>query len=129
MHALEISSQAIHNCSAFYLFGNQLTVPGPEQTVHLMSCRDVLCVWWDLRRKEGRNFREQELHTTDDLRRLYQGTNDDPIRLRDGIVSRMQLVAVIRWRIFRARFGYGILLLVSVIAAFAAVIAAFEGWK
>jgi len=107
----------------------RVTVPSPGQTVHLMNCRDVLRVWWDMHRKEGRNVRELELYTTDDLRRLYQATNDDPIRLRDGIVSRVQLVAVIRWRIFWARFGYCLLLFVSVIAAVAAVIAAAEGWK
>ena len=106
-----------------------MTVPKPGQTVHLLSCRDVLRVQWDMRRKEGRNVRELELYTTDDLRRLYQATNDDPIPLRDGIVSRVQLVAVIRWRIFWALFGYCLLLFVSVIAAVAAVIAAAEGWR
>jgi hypothetical protein len=92
-----------------------------------MNFRDVLRVWWAMRRKEGRNVRELELYTTDDLRRIYQVMNDDPIRLRDGIVSRAQLVAFIRWRILWARFGYGLLLFVSVISAVAAVIAAFEG--
>ena len=106
-----------------------MTVPRLGQTVHLMSCRDVLRVWWNMHRTEGRNIRELELYTTDDLRRLYQSANEDPIRLRDGIVSRVQLVAVIRWRIFWARFGYFLLLFVSVIAAVAAVIAAAEGWR
>jgi hypothetical protein len=106
-----------------------MTVPSPGQTVHLLSWRDVLRVRWNMHRKEGRNVRELGLYTTDDLRRLYQATNDDPIRLRDGIVSRIQLVAVIRWRIFWARFNYGLLLSVSVVAAVAAVIAAAEGWR
>lgn len=106
-----------------------MTVPKPGQTVHLMSWRDVLCVRRDMLRKEGRNACELELYTTDDLRQLYQRTNDDPVRLRDGIVSRVQLVAEIRWRILWARFGYGLLLFVSVIGAIAAVIAAVEGWK
>ena len=75
-----------------------MTIPRPGQTVHLISYRDVLRVWWDMHRTEGRNVRELVLYTTDDLRRLYQATHDDPIRLRDGIVSRVQLVAVIRWR-------------------------------
>jgi hypothetical protein len=104
-------------------------VPQPGQTVHLMSWFDVLRVRWDMQRKEGRNVRELALSTTDDLRRLYQATNDELIHLRDGLVSRVQLVAEIRWRIFWARFGYGLLLFVSVIAAVAAVIAAAEGWK
>ena len=106
-----------------------MPVPSSGQTVHLMSSRDVLRVLWDMHRIEGRNVRELELYTTDDLRQLYQATNDDPIRLRDGIVSRVQLVAVIRWRIFWARLNFSLLLFVSVIAAVAAVIAAAEGWK
>lgn len=106
-----------------------MTIPSHGQTVHPMGYRDVLRVVWDMRRKEGRNVCELELYTTDDLRRLYQTTNDDLIRLRDGIVTRVQLVAVIRWRILWARFGYGLLLFVSVIGAVAAVIAAAEGWK
>jgi hypothetical protein len=80
-------------------------------------------------RQEGRNACELELYTTDDLRRLYQATSDDPIRLRDGIVSRVQIVAELRWRVFWARSGYVLLLLVRVIGAVAAVIAAIEGWK
>jgi hypothetical protein len=104
-----------------------VTIPGPGQTVHLMGYRDALRVWWEMYRKEGRNIRELELYTTDDLRQLYQATNEDMIRLRDGIVSRIQLVAVIRLRILWARFNYGLLLGVSVIAAVAAVIAAAEG--
>jgi hypothetical protein len=106
-----------------------MTIPNPGQTVHLMNWRDVLRVRWDMHRTEGRNARELKLYTTDDLRRLYQETNDNSIRLRDGIVSRVQLVAEIRWRILLERFGYDLLLFVSVIAAIAAVIAAVEGWK
>ena len=94
-----------------------------------MSFRHVLRIRWNMRRTEGRNVCELKLYTTDDLRQLYQATNDDLIRLRDGIVSRVQLVAEIRWRIFWAQFGYCLLLFVSVIAAVAAVIAAAEGWK
>lgn len=85
----------------------------------------VLRTLWDMRRREGRNVRELELYTTDDLRRLYQTTTDDLIRLRDGIVSRVQLAAVIRWRIFWARFGYIALLLIS----FAAAAFAFLAWQ
>jgi hypothetical protein len=82
-----------------------------------------------MRRDEGRSFRELGLYTTDDLRHLYQGTSDGLIRLRDGIATPTQIVAEIRWRIFWARFGYGLLLSVSVVAAVAGVIAAAEGWK
>lgn len=88
----------------------------------------MLRVLWNLHRKEGRTIRELELYTTDDLRRLYHAPGD-PIRLRDGIVDRVQLVAVIRWRIFWACSYYGLLLFLSLIAAAAAVIAAVEGWK
>ena len=104
-----------------------MTIPGPGQTVHLMGYRDALRVWRDMCRKGGRNIRELELYTTDDLRQLYQASDDATIRLRDGIVSRVQLVAVIRLRILLARFSYSLLLVVSVIAAIAAVIAAAEG--
>lgn len=107
-----------------------MAVPGPGQTVHMMTWCDVLRVKWHMHRKEGRNVRELQLHTTDDLRRLYQDrTNDDLICLADGIISRVQLVAEIRWRIGWERFGYGVLLFLSVVAAAAAVIAAAEGWK
>jgi len=82
-----------------------------------------------MHRKEGRDVRELGLYTTDDLRRIYQATNDDPIRLRDGIVNRTQLIAVIRWRILWARFGCGLLLFMSAISACGAVIAAAEGRK
>lgn len=104
-----------------------MPIPGPGQTVHLMNWRDVLRVRRDMRPKEGRNVRELTLYTTDDLRRAYQAVNSDVINLRDGIVGRVQLVAEIRWRIFWARFSYGLLLFVSVVAAIAAVIAAVEG--
>jgi len=106
-----------------------MTVPDSSQTPHLMKWYDVLRVYWIMQRKEGRNVQELELYTTDDLRRLYQMTNDDPIRLRDGIVSRVQLVAVIRCRVFWARFDYLLLLATSVIAAVAGVVAAIQGWK
>lgn len=68
---------------------HRMPVPGPGQTVHMMSWGDVLRVRWDMHREEGRNVRELELYTTDDLRRLYQTTNDDLIQLRDGIVRRV----------------------------------------
>ncbi len=106
-----------------------MTIPSPNQTVHLMNWCGVLRSYWTLRRKEGRNARELELYTTDDLRWLYQATNDDLIRLRDGIVSRVELVAVIRWRVLWARISYLVLLLLSVVAAIASVTGAVEGWK
>ena len=65
-----------------------MTVPLPSQTVHLMTRLDVRRVLRDMRRSEGRNVRELELYTTDDLRHLYQTKGNDLIRLRDGLVSR-----------------------------------------
>jgi hypothetical protein len=106
-----------------------MTIPRPGQTVHLMNWFDVVRVRLDMHRKEGRNVRELALYTTDDLRRLYQGTNDDPVRLRDGLVSRVQLVAEIRWRIFREQYQLYFVLFTAVVGAVAAVIAAAEGWK
>lgn len=99
-----------------------MTLPKSGQTVHMMTWRDVLR---KLRNMEGRDVRELALYTTDDLRRLYQVTEGDIVRLRDGIVSRVQLVAVIRWRIFWARFGYGCLLVMSLLGAFFA----FMSWR
>ena len=106
-----------------------MTIPRPGQTVHLMNWFDVVRVRLHMHRKEGRNVRELALYTTDDLRRLYQETNDDLIRLRDGIVSRVQLVAEIRWRIFREQYQLYLVLGASVVGAVAAVIAAAEGWR
>lgn len=100
-----------------------------SKTVHLMTWIGFLRVLVNLHRKEGRSVRDLTLYTTDNLRRLYQATEGDVIRLRDGIVSRVQLVAVIRWRVFWAQAGYGLLLFVSVVAMTASVIAAAEGWK
>jgi hypothetical protein len=47
-----------------------MTVPGPGQTVHLMSWHDVLRVRWDMHRKEGRNVRELALYT----QMIYDGS-------------------------------------------------------
>lgn len=94
-----------------------------------MSWYGGLFVLWRMYRNERRNFSELKLYTTDNLRQLYQATNDNPISLRDGIVSRIQLVAVIRWRVFCAGFGYSLLLVLSMISAAAAIIAAVEGLK
>jgi hypothetical protein len=89
-----------------------------------MGSLDVCKVLLDMQRKERRNVRELSLlYTTDDLRRLYQESDNDLIRLRDGIISRVQLVAFIRYRIFWARFGYGLLLLVSIASAIFALLA------
>ena len=82
-----------------------MTVPLPSQTVHLMTRLDVRRVLRDMRRSEGRNVRELELYTTDDLRHLYQTKGNDLIRLRDGLVSRAQLVAEILRRGRRDRTG------------------------
>lgn len=105
---------------------NRMSIPRSDQTVHLMTWCDVLRV---RHRIEGRNKLELQLYTTDDLRRRYQENGDGSLRLRDGIVTRAELVAEIRWRVFWARFGYGVVLVMTVIAAVAAVVAALEGWK
>lgn len=104
----------------------RMSVPLPGQTVHLMNWCNVLRVRHHI---EGRNKLELQLYTTDDLRRRYQENGDDLIRLRDGMLTRAELVAEIRWRVFWARFGYGVVLVMTVIAAIAAVVAALEGWK
>ena len=91
-----------------------------------MALRYVLCVRC---KTEKRNKMELMLYSNDDLRRLYQECTDNLIRLRDGGVSRAEIVAGIRWRVFWERFGYSFLAVVSVVAAIAAIIAAFEDWK
>jgi hypothetical protein len=91
-----------------------------------MNLCDVLRV---RHRIDGRNKLELQLYTTDDLRRRYQENAGDSIRLRDGILTRAELVAEIRWRLFCAKAGYWVVLVMTVIAAFAAVVAAREGWK
>lgn len=103
-----------------------MSIPQSNQTVHLMNWCDVL---HELRTIEGRTKSELLLYTTDDLRRLYQDNGDKLIRLRDGILTRTQLYAVIRWRVFWARRNYEILLAATVIGAVAAIFAAVEGWR
>lgn len=107
------------------MLGNRVTVLSAGRTVRLLIWRDVLRVYRDMHFKEGRNVRGLEFYSTSDLQRLYQATGDDLIRLHDGIMGRAQLVAVIRWRIVWARFGYSLLLFVSLTAA----VAAAEGWE
>lgn len=89
-----------------------------------------------MRRKlklDPRNIESLKLYSTDDLRRLYQGEarvggDDELIQIRDGIVRRYEVRAEILRRIWWERFGYFVLLTVSVIAMLAAVVAAIEGW-
>ena len=104
-----------------------MTLPRPGQTVHLLSRLGVLLVIWDMHRKEGRNVRELRLYATDDLRQLYQKPGGDIISLRDGIITRVQLAAVIRWRLGWAAAGGWLLAGLSFIAAVAAIVAAWEG--
>ena len=103
-----------------------MSIPRSGQTVHLMTWLDVVRVRHAI---ERRNVFELQLYTTDDLRRLYQDNIDDLIKLRDGIVTRAELVAEIRWRVLVDQWGYRLLFIMTVIGAVAAVIAACEGWK
>lgn len=102
-----------------------MALPSQGQSVHMMNWFGVLQVLWRMWRKEGRNVAELALYTTDHLGEVYQTTDRDTIQLPDGIISRVQLVAVIRWRIWWARFGYGLLLVVTIAAAFFA----FMSWR
>jgi hypothetical protein len=106
-----------------------MTIPGPGQSIHLMTRRDVLRVKWDIHRKERRIVREFQLYTLDDLRERYQTTKDATRLSVEVTVSRVQLYAEIRWRIWREWLSYGLLLFLSAVAAVASVIAAAEGWK
>ena len=100
-----------------------MTVPRPGQSVHMMNWWGVLRVLLHMHRKEGRNVHELRLYTTDDLRRLYQAP--DPIKLRDGSIDRLQLVAAIRWRLWWSAAGWWFLALLS----FAAAAFAFLSWQ
>lgn len=88
-------------------------------------------IWPRKVKLDRRNAEALRLYSTDDLRELYQGKprtdEGDLIPLRDGIVSRAEIKAEILWRLWWDRFGYRVLLAVSVIGAVAAVIAAVEG--
>lgn len=106
-----------------------MTIPTSGQTVHLMRPWNILQVVLELHRKEGRNSAELRLYALDDLRRLYQNEQTDIIRLRDGIVSRIQLYALIRWRLWWVAAGWWFVTFLTLVAAVAAVIAAFEGWR
>jgi hypothetical protein len=108
-----------------------MVIPGPGQTVHQMSRRDMRRALRHLRHTDGRSFRALRFSATDELRRLYHETNDDLIRLRDGLVRRFELFAEIKRREFRALVINVLVLgaaVATVIAAVAAVIAAVEGW-
>lgn len=78
---------------------------------------------------DARNTEDLRLYTTDDLRHLYHEAEvgDALIRLRDGIITRTEIKAVILRRVWWERFRYFVLLLVSMIGAGAAIIAAYEG--
>ena len=94
--------------------------------------RGWIARWWARRKMrwtEKRNVQELLLYSIDDLRRLYQSITGDNIQLRDGLLRRIEIVAEIRSRIFWARIGYGLLLIVTVAGTFAAIIAAWEGRK
>ena len=99
-----------------------MTIPKDGQTVHMMTVLDVLRVLWSI---DCRNAAELRLYTTDDLRHRYHEEADGLIQLRDGIVSRVELAAVIRWRVWWARFGYGLLLAVPVASA----VFALSAWR
>jgi hypothetical protein len=79
---------------------------------------------------DTRSVEDLQLYNTDDLRHLYHYADggNELIRLRDGIISRDELKAVILRRLWWDRCGYFVLLAVSVIGVLAAVIAAVEGW-
>ena len=75
---------------------------------------------------DPRNVQDLKPYSTDDPRHIYHAAGgDDPILcLRDGMVSREELIAEIRRRIWWDRFGYISLAAVAVIGMIAAVVAA-----
>ncbi len=97
-----------------------MTVPGPGQTVHLLTWWNVITTRWKI---NGRNAAELALHTTDDLRRAYRDQKGDLIRLTDGLVPRLELVAEIRWCNLWSRLGAWVTLAVAIVAAMASLAA------
>ena len=71
------------------------------------------------------------LYSTDDLRHYYQERpiGRDNVPLRDDVVSLDDLKAEIRWRVWREDWIARFTLLAAVVGAFAAIVAAIEGWK
>jgi hypothetical protein len=84
-------------------------------------------IWPNKPKLDARNAEDVRLYSTDDLRHLYHAEKSNLIPLRDGIITREEIRAVILWRVWWMRSRYFLLLLVSIIGAFAAVIAAIEG--
>ncbi len=68
------------------------------------------------------------LYSTDDLRRMYQSEIDEPIRLRDSLLSRAELKAEILRRVRNERWVGRLTFLAAVVGAVAAIVAAVEGW-
>ena len=99
------------------------------RSVHTMTRGDIARALWKLRADEQRNWRELKLYSTNDLQRLYQDEQTGLFRLRDGVVSRDQVYALLRFRRWCGGLFNWALLLLTAIAAIAAVSAAIEGWK
>jgi hypothetical protein len=78
---------------------------------------------------DARNVQDLQLYSTDDLRHLYHLAEggDACIRLRDGIITREELKADIRRRVWWGRFWNIILATVAIIGMIAAVVAAITG--
>ena len=78
----------------------------------------------------GKALREAvDLHSTDDLRRLIQAEEREGVQLSRGVVIfRTELRAEILWRLRCERWVSRIILLAAVVGAFAAIVAAVEGW-
>ncbi len=68
------------------------------------------------------------LYSTDDLRRMYQSEIDEPIRLRDSLLSRAEVKAEILRRVRNERWVGRLTFLAAVVGAVAAIVAAVEGW-
>lgn len=87
-------------------------------------------LWSRKLKLDARNLEDLRLYSCDDLRHIYHQAEGGNalIRLRDGVISRDELKAVILRRLWWDHCGYFVLLAVSIIGMLAAVIAAVEGW-
>jgi len=80
-------------------------------------------------RLDERSRADIDLYSLDDLRNVYQANVSSGIRLRDSMLTREEIVAEIRWRLWWAIVENRATLFFAIVAAIASVIAVIQGFK